>query len=721
MTTIAAPGTSKDADGFGSAVALEGDVLVIGAPMANDGRGAAYVYRQDESGVWNYATELSPSGEAELRALGHGVDVMHHHVIVGSQSATFVFDMDDDGVFSQAGRLAADGIDERSGFGSSIASGSGMIYVGAPGVDDGNGAVFAYSHNHDTWEWEAEGRLEVQGLDDGARLGSTIYVGDGFVLASAPRQGGRMGSGAVVMFRKNEDSGEWRQTGQLAPIEVAPRVGFGSAIAGTDEEVWIGASGDNGVGAIYAYSLGETGRFNQVKRMTGSDLPTRAGYGGGLAVLGDIAVVGLTGFDFGEGAATILTREDGWWKEQATVIDEGGTYASVTGGEVRCDADAAGAFPCKDVDMLSFLSVQDMGGARGVRANDIWGWEDPETGAEIAIVGRTDGTSFVDVSDANNPRYLGNLQKTEGSRTAIWRDMKVYNDHVFIVADGAGDHGMQVFDLRRLRGVTTPQEFDTDAHYENIHSAHNVVINEETGFAFVVGASSGGETCGGGLHMVNIQNPTNPTFAGCFADPNTGRRGTGYSHDAQCVTYSGPDADYNGREICFGSNETALSISDVTDKASPVALSSASYPNVAYTHQGWLTEDQRYFYMNDEGDEGRGLVEGTRTLIWDVSDLDDPILAGEYIADVSSIDHNLYIKGNLIYESNYSSGLRVLDISDPTNPVEVGYFDTVPYGDDTPGTGGGSWSNYPYFKSGIVIVTSQREGLFVLKKRGIDI
>ena len=90
------------------------------------------------------------------------------------------------------------------------------------------------------------------------------------------------------------------------------------------------------------------------------------------------------------------------------------------------------------------------------------------------------------------------------------------------------------------------------------------MINEGTGFAYVVGSSGGGETCGGGLHMLDLSEPSVPAFAGCFFDGQTGRRGTGYSHDAQCVVYDGPDEDYQGREICLGSNETALSISDVT-------------------------------------------------------------------------------------------------------------------------------------------------------------
>ncbi|GIT51816.1 MAG: hypothetical protein Ct9H300mP15_20290 [Gemmatimonadota bacterium] len=277
---------------------------------------------------------------------------------------------------------------------------------------------------------------------------------------------------------------------------------------------------------------------------------------------------------------------------------------------------------------------------------------------------------------------------------------------------------MQVFDLTRLRGLdgSDPQTFTSDAHYDQIASAHNIVINEETGFAYSVGSSGGGQTCGGGLHMINIQDPVAPVFAGCFQDMSTGRQRTGYSHDAQCVIYHGPDADYQGREICLGSNETALSIADVTDKSNPIAIAMASYPNVGYSHQGWLSEDQSYFFMGDELDESGGNVTNTRTLIWDLADLDDPILAREFMAETKATDHNLYILGNTMYQSNYKSGLRVLDISDPENPQLVGNFDTVPYGgDDASMTG--SWSNYPYFKSGVVVVTSSREGLFVVRYR----
>lgn len=113
--------------------------------------------------------------------------------------------------------------------------------------------------------------------------------------------------------------------------------------------------------------------------------------------------------------------------------------------------------------------------------------------------------------------------------------------------------------------------------------------------------------------------------------------------------------------------------------------------------------------MNDEGDEPSGLVEGTRTLVWDVQDLDDPILVYEFIQETTATDHNLYIVGDVMYQSNYDAGFRVIDISEPERPVEIGFFDNSPY------QGGASWSNYPFFESGMIAVTGTGDGLFILK------
>jgi choice-of-anchor B domain-containing protein len=277
---------------------------------------------------------------------------------------------------------------------------------------------------------------------------------------------------------------------------------------------------------------------------------------------------------------------------------------------------------------------------------------------------------------------------------------------------------MQVFDLTRLRAIDGPaEEFEPDTTYHNMASAHNVVADTETGFLYIVGSNSGGETCGGGLHIVDARDALNPIFAGCYNDTaSPGSRG--YTHDAQCLVYHGPNEDYRGRELCIGSNESEINIADVTDKASPTTVSRMSYPDVTYAHQGWFDDEQRYFYMNDEGDEVAGVVNGTRTIVWDLTDLDDPVVANQYIGPVRATDHNLFVVGNRMFQSNYGSGLRVIDISDRENPQEIAFFDSAPYNDNDPGTSAsqsGAWSNYPFFSSGLVIFTSVREGLFIMR------
>jgi choice-of-anchor B domain-containing protein len=375
-------------------------------------------------------------------------------------------------------------------------------------------------------------------------------------------------------------------------------------------------------------------------------------------------------------------------------------------GATPCAGGMAGIYPCENVDLLAFLPLADMGGGNG---NDIWGWTDPVTGIEWALVGRSNGTAFVSLEDPTNPVYVGNLPTQTGNSS--WRDIKVYADHAFIVSDNNGAHGIQVFDLTRLRTVATPpQTFSTatdlTARYTGLGSAHNIAINEATGFAYAVGTSSA--LCSTGLHMVDIGDPANPTFAGCFA-------ADGYTHDVQCVVYAGPDLDHAGDEICFAANEDTLTVVDVTDKSAPMQLSRNGYSGAGYTHQGWLTPDQRYFVIDDELDEG---PHSRWTYVWDVADLEQPVLNGHYEAvgaRAPAIDHNQYVAGDYAYQSNYRAGLSVLHIDDPTTAAmtEIGYFDTYPENNNAGFSG--TWSNYPYFASGILIVNDINRGLFVLQ------
>lgn len=383
--------------------------------------------------------------------------------------------------------------------------------------------------------------------------------------------------------------------------------------------------------------------------------------------------------------------------------------------DIKCTGHTAGIFPCHRVDLASFVPLSELGGS--IWANDVWGWTDPQTGREYALVKLFEGTAFVDITDETDPVYLGTLPSPAPDPDEdghIWGDIKTYGNHAFIGAEAAG-HGVQIFDLTRLRGVTEEREWTQDGHIDGLGQSHNIALNEDSATLYVIGAwngvtAPGCTDVGGGPIMYDVSDPAEPQLVGCYG-------GDGYTHDIHCVDYHGPDAAYRGHEICVASNEDTVTVLDVSDKSDVQMLARAPYETSAYTHQGWFTEDHAHFLLGDELDELEGTVGETTTYVWDLEDLDDPQLTGMHGNGNSSIDHNIFIKDGLAYKSNYTSGLRIDDTYkiDQGRLKERGYFDVYPADDST--TFAGTWGNYPFFDSGIVAVTGIEEGLFILKPR----
>lgn len=383
-------------------------------------------------------------------------------------------------------------------------------------------------------------------------------------------------------------------------------------------------------------------------------------------------------------------------------------------GATPCVGGFAGVYPCTNVDLMAFLPVASIGGGSG---SDIWGWTDPVTGHEWAILGRSNGTSFVDITDPANPVYVANLLTHTG--TSSWREIKTYGNYVYIVSDVNGNHGLQIFDLTRLRSIATPPVTFTaaqaDGHYAGFGRCHDVAVDTASGFLYCVGT----DTFQGGLHILDLANPANPTFAGSFET-------NGYIHDTQCVVYHGPDVAHQGKQICFAANSTTsggsgpdrLAVIDVTNKSAPTVIAQPTYAGSAFIHQGWLTEDHRYFLVDDELDE-TGFGHNTKTYMWDLTDLDAPVLIGFHLGPTTAIDHNQFIKGHYSYQANYTAGLRILDVANVAagTLTEVAKFDIVPANDAA--SFNGSWGVYPFFDSGTVIVSgisgAQTGGLFVLR------
>ncbi|HLT50128.1 MAG TPA: choice-of-anchor B family protein, partial [Aequorivita sp.] len=385
------------------------------------------------------------------------------------------------------------------------------------------------------------------------------------------------------------------------------------------------------------------------------------------------------------------------------------------------------SYPCNGLTLQSYISAATMGAAE---AQDSWGWTDPSNGKEYAIVALDNGTAFVDISNPTSPKYLARLDSQVSS--SLWRDVKVYKNYAFIVSDANGNHGMQIFDLKRLRTLTgnpavtyTKAQTDGNLFWDGTGinkkgSAHNIVINEDSGYAYILGSQ--GFNSGGPI-IVKLDNnnngiPNDPVIVKLYPS-------LGYCHDAEVVMYDGPDSDYQGHEIMIGafSGNNKVNIIDFTNKTSPTVISSVTYSDKYYTHQGWFTEDKKFFIAGDEKDEeGKGF--NTRTLVFNVEDLDNPTLVYTYYGATPAIDHNGYVRGNRFYLANYAAGVRIMKVDGLSNPspsmTEINYFDCYPQSNSA--SFNGTWNVYPYFASGNLIATGFGNeningdgGIFVIK------
>ena len=376
---------------------------------------------------------------------------------------------------------------------------------------------------------------------------------------------------------------------------------------------------------------------------------------------------------------------------------------SLVSAQTPCEDGMAGQYPCEGLDLMCVRSFEQLGGVPPGNGNDCWGWT--QDGREFVLFGRSDGTSIIEVTDPVNPVMVADVPTA--SMPCLWRDIKVIGDVAYIVSDAEG-HGMQILNLASIPNaepMSAPLMF---VPYSGFGKAHNVVANPATGFVYGVGT----DTFSGGLHIVDVSDPSDPILAGSWEEL--------YVHDAQAVVYEGPDEDYAGREVVFAFCGLAgIRIIDVEDKADCQTVSSVQDSSWVYVHQGWLSEDQRFLFMNDERDEVDQVASLTRTWVMDVQDLDNPFVVGFHEGALGVTDHNLYTLDGTLYAANYFGGIQVFDIVDAAsaNLEMIAFFDTNPFSNQV-GTGGGAWSVYPYFPSGNVAISTQSH-FFMVRPSGL--
>jgi choice-of-anchor B domain-containing protein len=358
------------------------------------------------------------------------------------------------------------------------------------------------------------------------------------------------------------------------------------------------------------------------------------------------------------------------------------------------------AFQSNGIQLLGWIPVSQFDPSF-TSGNSCSGYVAP-SGREYAVMGLDGGTAFVEVTDPGKPVIVEVLP----GPVSLWHDMKVYQNYAYVVSEGGS--GIQVFNMSLIdSGVVTHVGNFTTGPTCTTTATHTVALDATSGFLYRCGGS--GTPCAGGpagLRIYSLANPASPAFVGEWHNF--------YVHEAQVVTWDIP-GPYNGKQIAFCCTETSsgggtprLTILDVTNKAAITTISTTAYATSAFSHQCWITPNKQYLYLNDELDDDSF---PSRTRIFNISNLAAPSVVGTFTSGSSSIDHNLYVAGNRIYESNYRSGLRIFDNTNPASPVQIGWFDTWPE-DDEPEFNS-LWNNYPVLPSGVVIGSDIEKGMFV--------
>ena len=291
---------------------------------------------------------------------------------------------------------------------------------------------------------------------------------------------------------------------------------------------------------------------------------------------------------------------------------------------------------------------------------DVWGYVD-SSGTEYALLATFEEVWMIDLSEPENPTVVS----TFGNGI----DIKAF-DH-YVVTSGGG-----IYDVA---DVTNPVLVGT------FPAAHNIFVSYP--YLFLA--------CTGAVVLLNeiydITDPTNPVFV------------IRYGSDCHDVTVIN-DTLYNAGGF------TGTEIFDISDINNHVLLSSFHLED-EYSHNVWPTEDRKYLLHTDEEVTNFATLWGLT--IWDIQDMSSPMMVAQYkIHDRPNI-HNVYVRGNHAYISHYVDGLRILDISDPTNPVEVGFYDTFQGSDDD--IFRGAWGTYPFLPSGLILISDTETGLYVVR------
>lgn len=329
----------------------------------------------------------------------------------------------------------------------------------------------------------------------------------------------------------------------------------------------------------------------------------------------------------------------------------------------------------------------------GIRYNGIWGWTSPN-GMEYAIIGATTGTYIINVSNPATPVVCDFVP---GCRVdCIWRELKTYQNFLFMVSDDSPPNCLQVADLSYL-----PDSVHVVHESDNIiETAHTIFIDDH----YLYAASPRGGVVGNSASMAvyDIINPATPVL---LRKLNQDDPSVGGVHDMLVkndTVYA--SAGFDGLHIYL--YDTGANVFTIYNSVTV-------YPGSGYNHSTAITTDSKTLVVADEVPTGLPL----KTFdITDFSNITIPTTFRSTQASTATPHNPFMMKDNYCVVSYYQDGVQIFDVSNPAAPVRTGYIDTNP----TDGLGlpnpsySGSWGSYVEFPSGNIVASDMQNGLFVI-------
>lgn len=311
----------------------------------------------------------------------------------------------------------------------------------------------------------------------------------------------------------------------------------------------------------------------------------------------------------------------------------------------------------------------------------LWGYTAPN-GREYAILGCRDGTSFVDITDSANIRECDFVTGVQSG----WREMKTYSHYAYVVSEGTNSR-LQIIDLQYLPDSVSLVNTWSYSGYTKTHS-----IQQYDHYLYLNGGNAA--TSVGGVAVIDVIDPVAPVKLGQWA--------TEYVHDCRVKDDTIWAANiYSGK----------ISIINATNKNNlEFVRSFQEYPqNTVSAHNCDFSPEGKYLYATNEISSPVGKLS-----IWDITDRANITFVRNWqpTGITTSIVHNVEIYGNFAVIAHYTAGIRILNISDPSNPTEVAWYDT--YTSSNSSSFSGCWGVYK-FPSGKIVGSDISGGLFVIK------